>query len=68
MTDSGVYIKDVAHFREALGLLGSLIDATHDEVAIAVIGGSALLLDGSVMRVTREVDATVSWMRRGSDG
>lgn len=32
MTDSGIYIKDVAHLREALGLLGSLIDATHDEV------------------------------------
>ena len=61
-------MKDVAHLREALGHRGSLIDATHDEVAIAVIGGSALLLDGSVTRVTREVDATVSWMRRGSDG
>lgn len=56
MTDSGIYIKDVAHLREALGLLGSLIDATHDEVAIAIIGGSALLLDGSVTRVTRDVD------------
>jgi hypothetical protein len=56
MFDGRLDIRDVAHLREALGLLGSLMDATHDEVAIAVIGGSALLLDGSVMRVTRDVD------------
>ena len=56
MTDSGINIRDVAHLREALGLLGSLMDATNDEIAIAVIGGSALLLDGSVTRVTRDVD------------
>jgi hypothetical protein len=49
MAESGIDINDVAHLREALGLLGSLMGTTHDEVEIAVIGGSALLLDGIVV-------------------
>ena len=56
MSERKIHIRDVAHLREALSLLGSLMDATHDEFEIAVIGGSALLLDGSVSRVTRDVD------------
>ena len=56
MSENGIPIKDVAHLREALGLLGSLMDTTHYELEIAVIGGSALLLDGIVTRVTRDVD------------
>ncbi len=56
MTKNSLHIRDVAHLREALGLLGSLLEATGDEVAIAVVGGSALLIDGRVARVTRDVD------------
>jgi len=56
MAENGIDIADAAHLREALGLLGSLMEATHDEVGIAVIGGSALLLEGTVIRVTRDVD------------
>ena len=49
-------IRDVAHLREALDLLGSLLETTADEVAVAVVGGSALLLNGHLARVTRDVD------------
>lgn len=56
MQEDTLNIRDVAHLREALGLLGSLLDASEDEVAIAVVGGSALLLSGHVARVTRDVD------------
>jgi hypothetical protein len=56
MEEKTPHIRDVAHLREALGLLGSLLDSTQDEVAIAVVGGSALLIDGRVTRVTRDVD------------
>jgi len=64
MSEGEIHIRDVAHLREALSLLGSLTDSTHDEVEIAVIGGSALLLGGSLSRVTRHVDATVAWVKR----
>jgi len=56
MNENDPHIRDVAHLREALGLLGSLLDSTSDEVGIAVVGGSALLIDGRVTRVTRDVD------------
>lgn len=56
MIERTPHIRDVAHLREALGLLGSLLDSTGDEVAIAVVGGSALLIDGRVTRITRDVD------------
>ena len=56
MSESGIPINDVEHLRDALGLLGSLLEATHDVVEIAVVGGSALLLNGTVDRVTRDVD------------
>jgi len=56
MNENDLHIRDVAHLREALGLLGSLLDSTSDEVGIAVVGGSALLIDGRVTRVTRDVD------------
>ncbi len=56
MDETNPHIRDVAHLREALGLLGSLLDSTSDEVGIAVVGGSALLIDGRVTRVTRDVD------------
>lgn len=56
MSENAPYIRDVAHLREALGLLGSLLDSTDDEIAIAVVGGSAMLFDGRVTRVTRDVD------------
>jgi hypothetical protein len=56
MNENALHIRDVDHLREALGLLGSLLDTTGDEVAIAVVGGSALLIDGRVTRVTRDVD------------
>ncbi len=49
-------IRDTAHLREALGLLGSLLAASGHELAVAVIGGSALLLGGRGQRVTRDVD------------
>ncbi len=49
-------ISDTAHLREALGLLGSLLAASGHEVAVAVIGGSALLPGGRGQRVTRDVD------------
>jgi hypothetical protein len=56
MRENASHIRDVARLREALGLLGSLLDSTEDEVAIAVVGGSALLIEGRVTRVTRDVD------------
>ena len=42
MSESGIPINDVEHLREALGLLGSLLETTHDVVEIAMVGGSAL--------------------------
>lgn len=56
MNQDAPHIRDVAHLREAFGLLGSLLGSTGDEIAIAVVGGSALLIDGRVIRVTRDVD------------
>lgn len=56
MDQNTLHIRDVEHLREALGLLGSLLDATGVEVAIAVVGGSALLVGGHVTRATRDVD------------
>lgn len=49
-------IRDTEHLREALGLLGSLLESSGDAVAVAIVGGSALLLSGRVERVTRDVD------------
>ena len=56
MNENAPHIRDVAHLREAFGLLGSLLDSAGDEVAIAVVGGSAMLISGQVTRVTRDVD------------
>lgn len=56
MSDGYVDIQNVSHLREALSLLGSLLEATGSSVAIAVVGGSALLLDGLISRVTHDVD------------
>jgi hypothetical protein len=56
MDENILHIRDVEHLREALGLLGSLLVTTGDEVAIAVVGGSALLIGGRVTRATRDVD------------
>ena len=56
MNASDPHIRDVSHPREALGLVGSLLDSTGDEVAIWIAGGSALLIDGRITRVTRDVD------------
>lgn len=67
MDDNDPYIRDVSHLREALGLVGSLLDSTGDEVAIGIVGGSALLIDGRITRVTRDVDV-VAWAKRASDG
>ncbi len=51
-------IRDVAQLREAFGLVGLLLEAEGTDVAIAVVGGSALLLNGRLVRVTRDVDVT----------
>ncbi len=56
MADTGSPIHDTAHLMDALNLLGALLAATSDDVAVAVVGGSALLLNGHVTRVTRDVD------------
>jgi len=56
MSGSGVPINDVEHLRDVLGLLGSLQETSDDVVEIAVIGGSALLLNGTVSRGTRDDD------------
>lgn len=49
-------IRDVEHLRDALGLLGALLDAERATARIVVVGGSAMLLDGLVARATRDVD------------
>ncbi len=51
-------IRDVTRLREAFGLVGSLLEAEGTDVAIAVVGGPALLLNGRLVRVTRDVDVT----------
>ncbi len=72
MSEIGVPINDVEHLRDALGLLGSLLETSDDVVEIAVIGGSALLLNGTVSRVTRDVDVVAfvdgEELRRDSPG
>jgi hypothetical protein len=56
MYKRNLHFRDASHLREALGLVGSLLDSTGHEIAIAVVGGSALLIDGRISRVTRDVD------------
>ncbi len=49
-------IRDVDHLRDALDLLGLLLATSGHQLAIAIVGGSALLFGGRVQRVTRDVD------------
>lgn len=57
-------LSDIESVRDALGLLGTLLEISGQEVSVAVIGGSALLLGGYGIRTTRDVDI-VAFVERG---
>lgn len=56
MDEVGTPIREVERLRDALSLLGALLAAEGVTARIAVVGGSAMLLDGLVARATRDVD------------
>ena len=56
MGEARTPIRDADHLRDALALLGALLAAEGVTARIAVVGGSAMLLDGLVARATRDVD------------
>ena len=56
VNEIGTPIRDVDHLRDALALLGALLAAEGETARIAVVGGSAMLLDGLIARATRDVD------------
>jgi len=56
MGEIGTPIRDADHLRDAFALLGALLAAEEVTASIAVVGGSAMLLDGLVASATRDVD------------